>query len=84
MSALYPFFFTHVLKLPSLPSSTLPPTTHPFALPPHPQQNNSEAALAAFKVAARKFHNGRKNHAPLLAQASVHFNNGNIAEAHHL
>jgi hypothetical protein len=47
-------------------------------------QNNTQAALRAFEVASRKTHHGRKNHAPLLAQASVYFNSGNMSQAHAL
>lgn len=42
------------------------------------------AALNAFQAASKKLHNGRKNHAPQLAQASVYFNLGNISRAHQL
>ena len=49
-----------------------------------PLQNNTEAAKAAFAAASRKQHHGRKNHAPLLAQAAVELNAGNISRAHQL
>jgi hypothetical protein len=47
-------------------------------------QNDTRVALIAFEVASKKLHNGRRNHAPLLAQAAVHFNSGNMAKAHQL
>lgn len=47
-------------------------------------QNNTDDALRAFQAASKKLHSGRKNHAPLLAQASVYFNSGNISKAHQL
>lgn len=47
-------------------------------------QNNPERAKQEFEMAARKKHNQRKNHAPLLAQAAVAFNSGNLARAHQL
>lgn len=47
-------------------------------------QNNTRAATEAFVAASMKQHNGKKNHAPLLAQAAVAFNGGNMARAHQL
>jgi hypothetical protein len=47
-------------------------------------QNSTDDALRAFLAASKKLHAGRKNHAPLLAQASVYFNSGNISKAHQL
>jgi hypothetical protein len=44
-------------------------------------QGEHTAALAAFRLAHSKQHNGRRNQAPQLAMAAVHFNQGNIAAA---
>lgn len=37
--------------------------------------------MKEFRKAAQLQHNGHRNHAPLLAQASIHFDQGNMQEA---
>jgi hypothetical protein len=44
-------------------------------------QNEPLVALAEYKRAEKLRHNGNVNHAPLLAQAALHYSNGDLSES---
>lgn len=49
-------------------------------LPP-PLQGDSQAAMLEYRRAEKLLHNGKRNQAPLLAQAALHYSQGNLSAA---
>lgn len=48
---------------------------------PHLLQNEPHAAMMEYKRAEKMRHNGNFNHAPLLAQAALHYTNGDLSQS---